>query len=86
MDNFQNTVDINDEDKKTIIEMLGFLIELVNEFDIHGADDLMERLKEYKFESRGEEIMAKLSGAVTNIDNEAVESLCNEMIALVGEY
>ena len=66
--------------KEEVISHIKELIEKISEFDVHGADLALEMIKSYKYNNDIDSLLSKLSGAVSNLDTEKVETLGNELM------
>jgi len=80
----------NDFEKKDIGDFtlirdyLNQLKEAALNFDVHGADSVIDKLSKFDF-SDDDELMGQIEVAVNNLDMEEVEKLCDELIVLIGE-
>ncbi len=71
-------------DKDEVVGYINELIEKISIFDVHNADLALEKVKSYKYNNDIDNLLSKLSGAVSNLDIDKVESLGNELIDLIS--
>lgn len=75
-------IEITDKD-----EVAGYVQELIDNisvFDVHGADLALEKVKQYKYNNDIDNLISKLSGAVSNLDIDKVEALGAELKDMIS--
>lgn len=74
----------NIDDVSLIVSYFNQLSEAADAFDVHGADGVLDKLKQYTYDTEVESIIKKVSVAVNNLDMDEVKVLCEEAIAKIG--
>ena len=72
-------------DKNEVVNIVNELKEKISVFDVHGADLALEKVKSYKYNKDIDNLLSKLSGAVSNLDIDKVEAFGNELIDLISK-
>ena len=57
---------------RAMMDMLGQAME---DFDVDAADDIIEKMKSYKYEPEIEELIKSLTAAVKDLDQDEAESI-----------
>lgn len=70
-------------DKTLITDYLNQLVFLVQNFDVHGADSVLEKILEFKYTGEINDAMNRLRGEVSNLNEVAVEEIANEIADLL---
>ncbi len=72
-------------DKNALIEHIRLLMENMESFDVHGADMALEKIKSYRYNSEIDDLLDKISGAVSNLDTDHVNIWCEELIEEISK-
>lgn len=68
------------EDITLITDYLSQLNEAAKAFDVDGADSVVEKLNEYKYDLNIQEIINRITICVSNLNMEEVSELCMELL------
>ena len=84
----EEAVSVSAENKKpfdaeVFIEKIPFLNEAVSEMDIDRADDIMTLLNDYEIPDNLKEIYPSLQAAVSNIEVDTVDELCQKIVEIL---
>lgn len=69
------------ENKDEYVDLLADLYDKISDFDVHGADELVKKLDEYKLPENVSGYYSQLKSAVTNLDVDRV----TELVGIIGE-
>lgn len=78
-------VELTAEQSDEIINKVHELIDAMQNFDVHTADDIIVKLGQYKYQGEAEELFEKMKGYVGNLDSDNVEAIGNRFIQKINK-
>ncbi len=73
------SADAEKGDPELLTAMLDMLIPAMEDLDIDTADEIMAKMKKYTFGGEADALIAKMAGAVKNLDEDEVKAIADEL-------